>query len=161
MLTGRTPLSGNRAVARNGYLPTREILTPLGAVEVHVPKVRDRSGTGAKFNSALAPPYMRRSKAISAALPWLYLKGAHEAVLAAELEHRVRPQQGAKGLSVGYSAVGDRGQRLAQGQAGEPERQAPRKLDDRREARQSEGARRASERHRLRAAHRGRGALER
>lgn len=68
-------LSGAAAVVRNGYLPAREILTPVGAIEVRVPKVRDRSGTGVKFNSALVPPYVRRSKAISAALPWLYLKG--------------------------------------------------------------------------------------
>lgn len=68
-------LAGKSAVVRNGYLPAREILTPVGAVEVRVPKVRDRSGTGVKFNSALVPPYVRRSKRISAALPWLYLKG--------------------------------------------------------------------------------------
>jgi putative transposase len=28
-----------------------------------------------KFNSALVPPYVRRSKRVSAALPWLYLQG--------------------------------------------------------------------------------------
>lgn len=68
-------LCGARAVVRNGYLPAREILTPVGAVEVRVPKVRDRSRAGVKFNSALVPPYVRRSPRISAALPWLYLKG--------------------------------------------------------------------------------------
>jgi transposase-like protein len=68
-------LSGTVAVVRNGYLPQREILTAVGPVEVRVPKVRDRSGTGVKFNSALVPPYVRRSKTIAAALPWLYLKG--------------------------------------------------------------------------------------
>ncbi len=68
-------LSGTTAVVRNGYLPQREILTAVGPVEVRVPKVRDRSGTGVKFNSALVPPYVRRSKTIAAALPWLYLKG--------------------------------------------------------------------------------------
>lgn len=40
-----------------------------------MPKVRDRSGGGVKFNSALVPPYVRRSARVSAALPWLYLKG--------------------------------------------------------------------------------------
>jgi putative transposase len=30
---------------------------------------------GVKFNSALVPPYVRRSKTIAVALPWLYLKG--------------------------------------------------------------------------------------
>jgi putative transposase len=67
--------SGTAAVVRNGYLPAREILTAVGPVEVRVPKVRDRSGTGVKFNSALVPPYVRRSKTMAAALPWLYLKG--------------------------------------------------------------------------------------
>jgi transposase-like protein len=68
-------LSGAAALVRNGYLPAREILTTVGPVEVRVPKVRDRSGAGVKFNSALVPPYVRRSKTIGAALPWLYLKG--------------------------------------------------------------------------------------
>ena len=68
-------LGGRQAVVRNGYLPAREVLTAVGKVEVRVPKVRDRSGQGLKFNSALVPPYVRRSKRVSAALPWLYLKG--------------------------------------------------------------------------------------
>jgi len=60
-------IDGRRAVVRNGYLPTREILTSVGPVEVQVPKVRDRSGSGVKFNSALAPPYVRRSARVAAA----------------------------------------------------------------------------------------------
>lgn len=68
-------LGGQRAVVRNGYLPAREVLTAIGNVEVRVPKVRDRSGGGIKFNSALVPPFVRRSQRVSAALPWLYLKG--------------------------------------------------------------------------------------
>lgn len=68
-------LGGQRTVVRNGYLPKREILTAIGPVTVQVPKVRDRSRCGVKFNSKLAPPYVRRSAQVSAALPWLYLKG--------------------------------------------------------------------------------------
>ena len=68
-------LGGQRAVVRNGYLPAREVLTAIGNVEVRVPKVRDRSRAGIKFNSALVPPFVRRSQRVSAALPWLYLKG--------------------------------------------------------------------------------------
>jgi transposase-like protein len=68
-------LTGQRAVVRNGYLPERAVLTAVGPVAVKVPKVRDRSGSGVKFNSALVPPYVRRSARVSAALPWLYLKG--------------------------------------------------------------------------------------
>ena len=68
-------LSGKQAVVRNGYLPERDVLTAAGPVSVKVPKVRDRSGTGVKFNSAVVPPYIRKSPRVSAALPWLYLKG--------------------------------------------------------------------------------------
>ena len=66
---------GRRAVVRNGYLPERQVLTGIGPVAVKVPKVRDRSGEGAVFRSALVPPYVRKSRSIEAALPWLYLKG--------------------------------------------------------------------------------------
>ena len=68
-------LAGKKAVVRNGYLPERDVLTAAGPVAVKVPKVRDRSGTGVKFNSAVVPPYVRKSPRVSAALPWLYLKG--------------------------------------------------------------------------------------
>lgn len=68
-------LSGRQAVVRNGYLPEREVLTGVGPVAVKVPKVRDRSGMGVKFNSSVVPPYVRKSPRVSAALPWLYLKG--------------------------------------------------------------------------------------
>ena len=68
-------LTGKQAVVRNGYLPEREVLTGVGPVTVKMPKVRDRSGTGVKFNSAIVPPYVRKSPRVSAALPWLYLKG--------------------------------------------------------------------------------------
>jgi putative transposase len=68
-------LDGRRAVVRNGYLPEREVVTAIGPVPVKVPKVRDRSGSGAKFNSNIVPPYIRKSPRVSAALPWLYLRG--------------------------------------------------------------------------------------
>ena len=68
-------LNGQRTVVRNGYLPERAVLTGAGSVVVQVPKVRDRSGSGVKFNSAIVPPYDRKSPRVSAALPWLYLKG--------------------------------------------------------------------------------------
>jgi transposase-like protein len=70
-----TDLSGRKAVVRNGRLPEREVLTALGPVAVRVPKVRDRSGSGVKFNSALVPPYVRKARRVEAALPWLYLRG--------------------------------------------------------------------------------------
>jgi transposase-like protein len=90
-------LSGKRAVVRNGYLPEREVLTAVGPVTVKVPKVRDRSGAGVKFNSAIVPPYVRRSARVSAALPWLYLKGISTGDMSEALA--VLLGENAKGLS--------------------------------------------------------------
>jgi transposase-like protein len=90
-------LSGSRAVVRNGYLPEREVLTAVGPVTVQAPKVRDRSGSGVKFNSALVPPYVRRSAPVSAALPWLYLKGISTGDMSEALSVLVGEE--AKGLS--------------------------------------------------------------
>lgn len=90
-------IDGRRAVVRNGSLPAREILTGVGPVEVQVPKVRDRTGSGIKFNSVLAPPYVRRSARVAAALPWLYLKGISSGDLGEALEVLVGDV--AKGLS--------------------------------------------------------------
>jgi putative transposase len=62
------------AVVRNGYLPERSIQTGLGDIEVKVPKVRDRFGSGIKFNSSLVLPYLKRTRNIEEFLPWLYLR---------------------------------------------------------------------------------------
>ncbi len=48
-------IDGRRAVVRNGYLPARAILTTVGPVEVQVPKVRDRSGSGVKVQLGAGP----------------------------------------------------------------------------------------------------------
>jgi putative transposase len=66
---------GRQQIVRNGYLPERELQTGIGFVPIKVPKVRDKSGQGIKFNSALLPPYLRKTKSVEALLPWLYLKG--------------------------------------------------------------------------------------
>ena len=66
---------GRIAVVRNGYLPKREILTGIGPVSVRIPKVRSRDGEPITFRSALVPPYVRKTRSLEAALPWLYLKG--------------------------------------------------------------------------------------
>lgn len=66
---------GKPAIIRNGYLPEREIQTGIGSVPVKIPKVRDRSGNGNKFNSMLIPPYLKRTGSLEELLPWLYLKG--------------------------------------------------------------------------------------
>jgi transposase-like protein len=92
-----TDVSGRRVVVRNGYLPERELLTSLGPVPVRIPKVRDRSGQGVKFNSALVPPYVRKTKRVEAALPWLYLRGISSGQMQEALS--VLLGEGAKGLS--------------------------------------------------------------
>ena len=66
---------GRLAVVRNGYLPERTIQTGIGDVQIKVPKVRDRSGSGVRFNSSLLPPYLKRAESLEELLPWLYLKG--------------------------------------------------------------------------------------
>jgi putative transposase len=90
-------LTGRQAVVRNGYLPERDIVTAAGPVLVKVPKVRDRCGTGVKFNSAIVPPYVRKSPRVSAALPWLYLKGISTGDMGEALSVLLGEQ--AKGLS--------------------------------------------------------------
>ena len=92
-----TSIGGQRVVVRNGYQPGRDILTAVGPVAVRVPKVRDRSGSGIKFNSQLVPPYVRKSRRISAALPWLYLKGISTGDMGEALRALVGEE--AKGLS--------------------------------------------------------------
>ena len=86
-----------QAWVRNGYLPAREIQTGLGPVTVRIPKVRAKTGEPVTFRSALVPPYVRKTKSLEAALPWLYLKGISSGEMGAALEVLVGPQ--AKGLS--------------------------------------------------------------
>jgi len=88
---------GVQSVVRNGYLPERKIQTGLGELPVKVPKIRDRSGQGIKFNSALIPPYLKRSKAMEEFIPWLYLKGISTGDMQPALESLLG--KGTKGLS--------------------------------------------------------------
>ena len=92
-----TMTGGQRVIVRNGHQPERNILTAVGPVEVRVPKVRDRSKSGIKFNSALVPPYVRKTPRISAALPWLYLKGISTGDMSEALQALLGEE--AKGLS--------------------------------------------------------------
>ena len=66
---------GRRQVIRNGYLPERTIQSGIGDIAIKAPRVRDRSGSGIRFTSAILPPYLRRTKSIEELIPWLYLKG--------------------------------------------------------------------------------------
>jgi len=70
---------GRKRVVRHGHLPERKVVTGIGAIPVKVPRARDRKGHKAeeaiRFTSQLLPPYVRRSKSVEMALPYLYLKG--------------------------------------------------------------------------------------
>lgn len=94
---GRRTEDGKAGVVRNGYLPEREIQTGIGPVTVKVPKVRAKTGEPVTFHSALVPPYVRKTKSLEAALPWLYLKGVSSGEMGEALKVLVGPK--AEGLS--------------------------------------------------------------
>ena len=91
---------GRQRLVRHGHLPERSIMTGIGAVEVCVPRVRDRlSGTDdrIRFSSAILPPYARRSKSLEVLIPVLYLKGISTGDFAEALSALLGPNAG--GLS--------------------------------------------------------------
>ena len=88
---------GKQAVVRNGYHPEREIQTGIGSVPVNIPKVRSRNGQAVTFRSALVPPYVRKTRSLEAAIPWLYLKGVSTGEMGDALGALVGKE--AKGLS--------------------------------------------------------------
>ncbi len=88
---------GHAVVVRNGHLPERELQTGLGPVTVRIPKVRSRTGEPVTFRSALVPPYVRKTRSLEVALPWLYLKGISSGEMGEALKVLIGPD--AKGLS--------------------------------------------------------------
>jgi len=74
-ISGKKTPDGLQAIVRNGYHKARTILTSAGAVDVAVPRSRNRIGTEENYVSAIVPAYMRKSLKVSEALPLLYLKG--------------------------------------------------------------------------------------
>jgi len=94
---GRRDEAGRAAVVRNGFQPERSILTGIGPIAVRVPKVRSRTEKVTVFRSALVPPYVRRARAVEAALPWLYLHGISTGDMSEALAALVGPE--AAGLS--------------------------------------------------------------
>lgn len=88
---------GRAAVVRNGYQPERAIQTGIGPVTVKIPKVRAKDGRPVTFRSARVPPYVRKTRALEAALPWLYRKGVSTGEMESALAALIGPE--AKGLS--------------------------------------------------------------
>lgn len=68
---------GRRQVVRNGYLPERKLVTPVGELTIEQPRVHDRRPADQRepFRSQLLPPYLRKTKSLEELLPYLYLKG--------------------------------------------------------------------------------------
>ena len=91
-------VAGHAAVVRNGHHPERPFQTGIGPVSVRIPKVRSKDGTPVTFRSALVPPYVRRTKTLEAALPWLYLKGISSGEMAPALKVLLGPD------ATGFSA---------------------------------------------------------
>ena len=88
---------GHARVVLSGHHPPRAIQTGIGPVTVQVPKVRSRQGDPVTVHSALVPPYVRKTKSLEAALPWLYLKGISSGEMSEALKVLVGPE--ATGLS--------------------------------------------------------------
>jgi transposase-like protein len=96
----RRDAQGRRQVVRNGRLPSRQILTGAGPLEVSQPRVRDTSPdkeNRVTFAPSVLPPYLRRSKALEELIPWLYLKGISTGDFSEALQALVGER--AKGLS--------------------------------------------------------------
>ncbi len=71
---------GRRLVARNGHAEPRTITTAAGGLEIEAPRVNDRrvdEATGERrgFQSAIVPPWCRKSPKVTEVLPLLYLHG--------------------------------------------------------------------------------------
>jgi transposase-like protein len=69
---------GHQRIVRNGYRPQRDIQSGIGPVPVRAPRVRDREpdpSARMHFESAILPPYLRKTKSMEELIPWLYLKG--------------------------------------------------------------------------------------
>lgn len=76
--TQRRDERGRRQVVRNGYLPSRELLSGAGPLAVRQPRVRDNSTDPehrVHFAPSVLPAYLRKSPALEELIPWLYLKG--------------------------------------------------------------------------------------
>ena len=120
--TNRKTEAGHSAVVRNGYLPERTLQTGIGPVTIKVPKIRSKDGRPVTFHSALVPPYIRKTKSLESALPWLYLKGISSGDMGEALKVLVGPS--AEGLSA--STVS----RLKKAWANEYKEWSTRRLDD-------------------------------
>ena len=104
---------GRQALVRNGFLPERTIQTGIGDVEIKVPKVRDRSGSGICFNSSLLPPYLLGSPLkVVREFNELYPVCGSVVVSEADQEFQILTHVAEYSLSRGRRVMVDPGQRM-------------------------------------------------
>jgi len=85
----KTDAQGRRQVVRNGYLPTRQLVTGIGPVAIRQPRLDDRQlkeGAEERFNSQILPRYLRRVPSVDNLIPILYLKGISTGDMSEALE---------------------------------------------------------------------------
>ncbi len=71
---------GRRLVVRNGHAEPRKVATGAGPIEIEAPRVNDKrvdeaSGERRRFQSAIIPPWARKSPKVAEVLPLMYLHG--------------------------------------------------------------------------------------
>jgi len=91
----RTSL-GKRTVVRNGYHPSRSIVSGIGPIPIRQPRVDDRKESQ-RFSSTILPKYLRRMPSVNNLIPFLYLKGISTNDFSQALSAILG--EGAKGLS--------------------------------------------------------------
>jgi len=92
----KTNDKGHRLIVRNGYLPSRDIQSGIGNINIKQPRVRDKS-KDIKFTSAILPRYMKKCPSLENLIPVLYLKGISTGNFQDALESILG--ENAKGLS--------------------------------------------------------------
>jgi putative transposase len=93
--------NGIRAFPVEHEIPALQLL--VGSLHPRRLKVRAKTGDPVTFRSALVPPYLRKTKSLEAALPWLYLKGISNGEMIEALAALV--DQDAKDLAASTVAV--------------------------------------------------------
>jgi putative transposase len=63
-----------RLVTKNGYLPSRDILTGIGPINIRQPRVRDKRKEES-FSSTIVTKYQRKTESLERLIPELYLRG--------------------------------------------------------------------------------------
>ncbi|MEM1207306.1 MAG: hypothetical protein AAGN66_28995 [Acidobacteriota bacterium] len=72
--------TNRQLVVRNGFLPPRQIRTPVGSITVRRPRVRDKRVGTSKACPSIIPTYKRAgaTRFMHSLVPWLYIKGKLE-----------------------------------------------------------------------------------